>query len=169
MKTSKPKRPNSIFSRWLSSHLQVDDLMGDFAEDAFRDHRIWAINDVETMRTFISRNLPQESAISVRRIFNNAVFRGELGEPLNGPGAKRNRSSSSFRQMRLPISPTLRFQVLQDCDYRCQLCGAKATDGEDVRLEVDHKTPVKKGGTNDRNNLWLLCFTCNRGKSDKDL
>jgi len=43
------------------------------------------------------------------------------------------------------------------------LCGAKPPD---VKLEVDHKTPVSLGGKDDTSNLWTVCFECNRGKSN---
>ena len=36
-----------------------------------------------------------------------------------------------------------------------------------IILQVDHIIPLKKGGTDDENNLWLLCATCNRAKSYK--
>lgn len=40
----------------------------------------------------------------------------------------------------------------------CQRCGA-----ED-RLQIDHVTPLAKGGNNDLDNLQLLCATCNARK-----
>jgi 5-methylcytosine-specific restriction endonuclease McrA len=36
-------------------------------------------------------------------------------------------------------------------------------------LEIDHRIPRAKGGSDDPSNLWTLCFDCNRGKSDSDL
>lgn len=64
-------------------------------------------------------------------------------------------------------SVSLRFEVMKRDGYRCQLCGRTAQDG--VRLEVDHKVPHSKGGLATLGNLWVLCWPCNRGKSDKDL
>ncbi len=34
-------------------------------------------------------------------------------------------------------------------------------------FQIDHIIPLSKGGTNKEENLWLLCETCNRAKSDK--
>lgn len=65
---------------------------------------------------------------------------------------------------RKPIKPSVRFQVLKRDDYRCQMCGATAKDG--ATLEIDHITPVSKGGSNDPENLQVLCRDCNAGKSD---
>lgn len=65
---------------------------------------------------------------------------------------------------RKPIKPSLRFQVLKRDGYRCQMCGVTAKDG--ATLEIDHITPVSKGGSNDADNLQVLCRDCNAGKSD---
>lgn len=61
----------------------------------------------------------------------------------------------------------LRFFILTRDRYRCQLCGATASEG--AQLEVDHKVPVAKGGKTTPQNLWTLCHPCNNGKSDSDL
>lgn len=66
--------------------------------------------------------------------------------------------------MRIAISKTNRFKILSRDNYACQYCGNKAPD---VVLEIDHKIPVSKGGTNDFDNLVTSCFDCNRGKSNK--
>lgn len=68
---------------------------------------------------------------------------------------------------RIPISARLRFQILRRDSYRCQLCGRAQSDG--VRLHIDHKVAVAKGGSTSEENLWVLCEPCNLGKSDLDL
>lgn len=67
---------------------------------------------------------------------------------------------------RISISPKLRHQILERDGFRCCDCGA-TPDMPDVVLEVDHRTPVSKGGSNDPSNLRTLCGDCNRGKSDR--
>lgn len=64
---------------------------------------------------------------------------------------------------RRAISRKLRLLILERDGYRCCLCGRTA---KEAKLEVDHKIPVAKGGTDSLNNLWTLCIDCNRGKSD---
>jgi hypothetical protein len=81
--------------------------------------------------------------------------------PLDRPPARRTRRQAG------PGSLRLRFLVLRRDGFRCQLCGATAADG--VRLEVDHRVPRAKGGTDAEANLWTLCRDCNAGKSDLDL
>ena len=63
-----------------------------------------------------------------------------------------------------PVGESLRYEILAR-DRICQLCGATK---ERERLEVDHIVPRSKGGTNDPDNLQVLCAPCNRGKSNRD-
>jgi hypothetical protein len=63
---------------------------------------------------------------------------------------------------RKPIKPSLRFEILKRDDYRCQMCGVTAKDG--ATLEIDHIHPVSRGGTNEPDNLQVLCRDCNAGK-----
>lgn len=65
------------------------------------------------------------------------------------------------------ISVTQRFAIFKRDSYRCCICGASAEGGS--RLEIDHKVAVARGGTNAEDNLWTLCFECNRGKGTDDL
>ena len=66
------------------------------------------------------------------------------------------------RQM---LTPGLRYDILRRDNFRCQICGRTQADG--VKLEVDHKKPIAKGGKTEPSNLWTLCQDCNRGKSAK--
>jgi len=69
------------------------------------------------------------------------------------------------RKQRKSLNPELRWSILLRDHQRCTVCGQKA--GPDVVLEVDHITPVSKGGDDSPTNLRTLCFTCNRGKGAK--
>ena len=65
---------------------------------------------------------------------------------------------------RSPISTRLRAAILNRDNYICCMCGYGAADGR--KLQVDHKTPVDLGGTNDEDNLWTTCEDCNQGKKN---
>ena len=65
-----------------------------------------------------------------------------------------------------PISPRLRFKVLQRDNFTCQYCGRKAPE---VVLEVDHIEPYSKTKNNDIDNLITSCKECNRGKRAKEI
>lgn len=63
------------------------------------------------------------------------------------------------------ISGTLRYEVLKESRFRCELCGVSA---EERALEVDHIIPRRQGGMDDLTNLQALCFRCNAMKRDRD-
>lgn len=63
---------------------------------------------------------------------------------------------------------SLRYQVLKNCNGRCQLCGASQHDG--VRIHVDH---IKPRSTHPQlalviTNLQCMCSDCNIGKGGWD-
>lgn len=62
------------------------------------------------------------------------------------------------------ISKRLRFDVLSRDQFRCVYCGVGP---QGARLQVDHKIPKSKGGTNNIHNLVTACLDCNLGKSDR--
>lgn len=71
--------------------------------------------------------------------------------------AKKKRSLGSKR----------RALILSRDGYRCQYCGITAADG--AILEVDHKVPRARGGSDRMTNLITACRECNRSKRDKPL
>lgn len=44
----------------------------------------------------------------------------------------------------------------------CERCGASGP------LECDHRVPLRDGGTNTRDNLWMLCPPCHGAKTRAD-
>lgn len=75
------------------------------------------------------------------------------------------RRKEAIRQERSKMSASLRYDVLKRDNFRCTICGRRASDG--VTLHVDHIKPVSKGGKTEMSNLRTLCDYCNLGKSDK--
>lgn len=61
------------------------------------------------------------------------------------------------------LSLRKRFFVLKRDHFACVRCGAS---GVGVRLEVHHRFPFAKGGSDSLTNLETLCYECNRGQSD---
>jgi 5-methylcytosine-specific restriction endonuclease McrA len=68
------------------------------------------------------------------------------------------------KKIRSRISPGIRYDALVRANFRCEACGVLARN---ARLEIDHKKPIAKGGTNAIANLQVLCVSCNRGKGAK--
>ena len=67
---------------------------------------------------------------------------------------------------RTNISDKLREKIRQTVRNRCGFCLFLQRYSLSV-FQIDHIIPLAKGGTNDEENLWLVCDTCNRAKSDK--
>jgi uncharacterized protein YozE (UPF0346 family) len=138
---------NSFYS-WLAKRVNQKTPIGDLARDVKRDtHFPKEHQDLELLHCHLSHNAATSEAHSAL----DEAFR-EFANP------KTTRRT-------LPLK--VRFQVLKQNNYSCQICGLTASNG--ARLEVDHKVPVAKGGTNDIQNLWALCFECNRGKGINEL
>ncbi len=83
------------------------------------------------------------------------------------PTPKRQRKARKPPKPAKEFNLATRFAILKRDHYHCRLCGRGAEDG--TKLEVDHKMARSRGGTNAPDNLWTLCFECNRGKHDQEL
>lgn len=71
------------------------------------------------------------------------------------------------KNIREPISPKIRYEVLQRDGGQCVKCGASPKNDNKVNLQVDHIIPVSKGGKTNISNLQTFCQKCNSGKSDR--
>ena len=138
----------SRFYRWLMKQRRRDDPIGDLSRDAGSDHNF----PVRTSSLDILR-----ARLLTKQACSEAI------QALHEAFEEFKRKTTA----RDGLSPSLRFDIFRRDQYRCQICGAKASDG--TRLEVDHKVAVANGGTNEPDNLWTLCFKCNRGKGTKTI
>jgi hypothetical protein len=82
------------------------------------------------------------------------------------PGSDENYHDTNVLHVK-DIGSRLRYKILQRDNFRCQLCGNGQKHG--ARLEVDHKKSRYEGGDNSEENLWTLCFECNRGKHSQSI
>lgn len=94
----------------------------------------------------------------VYQLFDNTAFINQESK------AYKSKHEKSYERS---IANGIRYDVLSRDNFTCQICGRTIADG--VKLEVDHKIPVSKGGKSTMDNLWTLCFDCNRGKYNKAL
>ena len=65
---------------------------------------------------------------------------------------------SSNRRHSIPLK--IRWQVLKRDNYTCKKCGRSPSLDHKVRLEVDHKNPVSKGGQDDMGLLRNELISC---------
>jgi 5-methylcytosine-specific restriction endonuclease McrA len=81
---------------------------------------------------------------------------GYLVHPLLQRERERQANPTRVRNAQL-------IQLLVDRDGdRCAYCGAR-----DVFLEIEHRHPRSRGGSDDPSNLTLACGPCNRAKGTK--
>lgn len=142
------KLSRSSFFRWLMRQLKRKDPIGDLARDVESDSRFPRTSD------------------SLEALHSHLMAMQAIPEALVALD-EGWREFKAKRKVRDGIPAALRFAIFKRDNYRCCICGGSAKDGH--RLEIDHKTPVSKGGSNDEGNLWILCFRCNRGKGTHDL
>lgn len=81
---------------------------------------------------------------------------------------------SDEKPKRTPIPAKLRIELLNESARyvkeldkmipSCAFCGAAANES---KMHIDHILPVSKGGTNDKDNLQVLCATCNLQKNNR--
>tara|TARA_B100000929_G_scaffold283502_1_gene264653 strand:+ start:343 stop:891 length:549 start_codon:yes stop_codon:yes gene_type:complete len=81
---------------------------------------------------------------------------------------RRSRATESTGQPtpRSHIPASVEWRVIKKAKGRCVDCGCTAEDG--VKMHIDHKVPLFKGGTNDFDNLCLRCERHNLGKGTDD-
>ena len=72
------------------------------------------------------------------------------------------------RRRRAGIRPSVRWEVMKRDGFRCVKCGRGSHCQPPVELEVDHKHPHARGGSDGASNLQTLCVDCNRGKGCGD-
>jgi uncharacterized protein YozE (UPF0346 family) len=135
------------FYKWLIKQKKRDDPIGDLALDVKRDKSFpIATESLKELESYLFHKMAIDEAIQAL-----------------------NEAYKEFKQKkpRDTISLSLRFDIFRRDNYKCQICGRSIPDG--IKLEIDHKVPVKKGGKTDATNLWTLCFDCNRGKATKNL
>lgn len=70
---------------------------------------------------------------------------------------------------RKAIPERTKAEAWEQADGRCQQCGITCDGYESADYHHDHITPVALGGTNEIENIQILCFTCHAQKTADDL
>ena len=80
------------------------------------------------------------------------------------PEYRRIPPSSKVNRPKIPAK--VEYEVYRINKGACRACGKTAKDG--VKIHIDHITALSKGGSNDIENLQLLCDRHNIGKGNWD-
>ena len=94
----------------------------------------------------------------------SAIVAGSVAVQVGMFVRRKIRRMNSPSRKRIPAKTRRRLYGLQS--GKCEGCWS---DLPLRNLEVDHIVPISKGGTDDFDNLQLLCGTCNRIKGDRDM
>lgn len=86
-----------------------------------------------------------------------------IEQAFDGFGFSRYEPEPKKASNRRPISKQKLIAVMQKSGSVCSACGF----GDD--LHVDHILPLSRGGTNDLDNLQMLCSRCNLSKGTKTM
>ncbi len=66
---------------------------------------------------------------------------------------------------RIKFTKKQRIQFNKQFKYKCNMCKCC---NKDVKFEIDHITPLAKGGTIEKNNLQVLCKACHLIKTSNE-
>ncbi len=82
--------------------------------------------------------------------------------------AVRAKAFKAYQEGRWQIHDLLKNNIakIQNPDV-CWYCGRKVEDPKE--LTIDHIIPRSKGGTNDMDNIFMVCKGCNSSKRDMDV
>jgi hypothetical protein len=82
---------------------------------------------------------------------------------LHGKIAKENRRRDRARG-KTRLKPGDILEMLNAQNWLCAYCGCSLRE---VAYELEHRTPVCRGGRTERDNLCMSCVSCNRRKHNK--
>ena len=168
------QKPLALYKRMI----EASSNSGDIVLDPFAGCATTCVAAEQLGRQWIGIDIREESGDVIRERLENEVNgsmawdaivrtptsapeRTDGGEPvapeLAVVGRKRN-------VKQIPVSK-LREQLIVRDGQRCQGCGWEARQPE--YLQIDHNRPKSLQGTDEMDNLALLCDPCNRKKSNK--
>jgi len=120
----------------------------------FNNRNVWLVGKISKFQKYFNPYIIiGPTKVFIEDIDGNTIL-PETVKPIESNYSDRNPQ----------ISKTKRYEVMMRDNFSCCLCG----NGTEGKLEVDHRVPVSKGGSDDMDNLQTLCFDCNRGKGDKE-
>ncbi len=77
-----------------------------------------------------------------------------------------NRKLSITQTQRTVMNTRIRQSILTRDNWTCRICGNSIYNEPNLLMEVDHIIPISLGGKTEPNNLQVLCWRCNRSKSN---
>lgn len=101
-----------------------------------------------------------------QRFFTVPMTEETIAELINMLESKLT-ASAFVKEQRALMTQKLREFIKTRDNFTCCNCGNSISAEPNLLLEIDHITPVSKGGLTEEDNLQTLCWKCNRAKSNK--
>ena len=128
----------------------------------FGDYIIWGVDGfgkkieictIPSPKVFLFKILPK-----YRNLSKNQIMKFEDLYDRLQPKIKKDPKS---------ITSSIRKYIFKRDNWTCAYCGHHNNGKNDIILQVDHKIPISKGGSNNPENLITSCWKCNLKKSNK--
>lgn len=113
------------------------------------------------MKDWYSKNKERHQANSVRWYSENRLRHQELGAAWRKANPESHRVLEARRRAKASAGSftlTEWTELLEEFDHRCAYCQGQGA------LQVEHMTPLSRGGLHDRDNVVPACGPCNRRK-----
>ena len=168
------QKPLPLYKRMIQASSNPDDMV----LDPFAGCATTCVAAEQLGRQWIGIDIREESGDVIRERLENEVNRSMawndvVRTPTEAPERTDDGEAAAPELMlvspkptgrRIPIREVRERLIVRD-GLRCQGCGWEPHQVD--YLQVDHNRPKTLGGTDDMDNLALLCDPCNRKKSNK--
>ena len=134
--------------------------------------RVWIITGRQPRRTDFKKHSVYSSSTYIKRFGTwlraiAAFLRYiETGIVNDGITPKREPPGGKSPCKKRRVGLGLRLYVLERDRFRCCYCG-RSPATHNITLQIDHRKPVSRSGSNEAENLQTLCNECNLGKSNR--
>ena len=143
--------------------MKVDSLLRFY----YKEGVVISLKVKDNMNTIVKGMIEKKNRIGIKYIIVKPLEKSPikifLDEIVYGSIIPIDYLKKENKNNRIALPKQLRYKILKRDRYTCQSCGARAPE---VEVEVDHKIPVSRGGTDEESNLTTLCKGCNSGKSN---
>ena len=144
------------------------------ARDLIRDYFEANVGKIVTTKQIQKIAMISEYARRIRELRDEEgmQIKSHIDRPDLKPGEYILETIKRMPFIERGISINLRNEILERNGYTCQRCGSGPGDpdsfnpGRKVRLHIDHIKPISQGGTDDKENLRVLCSICNHSKAN---
>lgn len=152
---------------------EIDDTIKGITDDTIKnilnEINIWSEALTKLKDVGENKNIDTEDFIyeNITKTYNTTEDK-EIIRPILKSFIETLDKTEEFQNIkeRKHISEYTRYKVLEKAGFKCQACGRSPRKSNDVILHIDHIVPHSLGGSDNINNLQVLCDKCNTSKGN---